>query len=271
MQVFRLSPVRRCTALARHAFPASLMIWLGLGCVAGTALLPHAAEAKDDYTNRIGVFLGGGAGKYVGGLSDHSSLGMMFEGGVRFGWLRHWELEANGRFGKFEATALPDGKAFHNQTWALEFNSIYNHNPDGKWNPHAWVGLGSIFWQVVDVSDLGSAGLFADGPVARGYKGNGDPALLTDTNFAGNAGLGIEYNVTPRLGLRVAVRSDWLWGIAADNTGASASYKATDFYDPNDVSVTPEEIEEAEREAARRNKKAADVNNFLPAALFRVT
>jgi outer membrane protein OmpA-like peptidoglycan-associated protein len=243
--------------------PAAL---IGLLCVAGPLFVAEVAEAKDDYTNRIGVFLGGGAGKYVGGLSDHSSVGLMFEGGVRFGWLRHWEMEANGRFGKFEASTIPDGKAFHNQTWALEFNGLYNHNPDGKWNPQAWAGLGALFWQVVDVSNLGSAGMFADGPIARGYRGNGDPALLTDTNFAGNAGVGIEYNATPRLGLRLGVRSDWLWGLSADNTGASAAHEAVNPIDP-DEDPRPEDIEEAER----LNRKAADVNNFLPAVFFRVT
>ena len=224
------------------------------------AAQPLAVAAREDYTGRVGVFLDGGAGKYVGGLSDHSSLGPMFGGGVRFGWLRHWEVEANLRYGKFEATELPDGKAFHNQTTALEFDGVYNWKPDSKWNPQVWAGLGTLFWQVVDVSALSTAGMFADGPVARGYAGNGDPALLSDTNFAGNLGLGLEYNATSHLSLRIGVRSDWLWGIQADNAGASASHEPKNPSDPDQVAAA---------EAA--NKKAADVNNFLPSALFRVT
>lgn len=235
---------------------------------------PQSVAAADDYTNRIGVFLDGGAGKYVGGLSDHSSLGPMLGGGVRFGWLRHWEVEANLRYGKFEAEAIPDGKAFHNQTTAFEIDGIYNFRPDAKWNPQIWAGLGSIFWQVVDVSDLDKAGMFADGPVARGYNANGDPTLLADTNFAGNLGIGLEYNATAHLSFRLAVRSDWLWGLNNDNTGASASHEAIlpdEFPDDWTDAQIEAAIAEADAEAVKRNQKAADVNNFLPSALFRVT
>jgi len=221
---------------------------------------PGPVDARDDYTNRIGVFLDGGAGKYIGGLSDHSSVGPMFGGGVRFSFLRHWEAEAQARYGKFEATSIPDGKAFHNQTVAVDFKGLYSLSPDAKLNPQIWAGVGSVFWQVVDVSNLGSAGMFADGPVARGYRGNGDPTILTDSNFAGNLGVGLEYNATPRLGIRIGVSSDWLWGLSADNTGASAAHEPKD---PND----PDQVAEAER----LNKKAADVNNFLPSAFLRVT
>ena len=235
---------------------------LAVALIALVALMaqPPTVAAADDYTSRIGVFLDGGAGKYVGGLSDHSSLGSIFGGGVRFGWLRHWELEANLRYGKFEAVEIPDGKAFHNQTTAFEIDGVYNWKPDNKWNPQAWAGLGVLFWQVIDVSDKETAGMFANGPVARGYAGNGDPSVLTDTNFAGNLGLGLEYNATSHLSLRLAVRSDWLWGIQKDNTGASASHEPKNPNDPDDVLA-----------AKRRNQKAADVNNFLPSAMFRVT
>jgi outer membrane protein OmpA-like peptidoglycan-associated protein len=194
----------------------------------------------------------------------------MFGGGVRFGWLRHWEIEVNARYGKFEATSLPAGKAFHNQTVAVEFDGVYSLKPDARWNPQIWAGLGSIFWQVVDVSGLSSAGMFADGPIARGYTANADPALLTDTNFAGNIGIGLEFNATSRLAFRIGVRSDWLWGNDADNTGASASHEPIPPVPPA-LPWTPAEAAAAQAEADANNKSAVDVNNFLPSALFRVT
>jgi outer membrane protein OmpA-like peptidoglycan-associated protein len=219
----------------------SLVAAVALACLAGLLAQVAPVEARDDYTNRIGVFLGGGAGKYVGGLSDHSSVGPIFQGGFRFGWLRHWELEANARFGTFKASTIPEGQDFENKTTAFEINTVYNWKPDGKWNPQAWIGLGAVFWKVVDVN----AG---DGEVVRGFKGNGDPTYLTDTNFAGNLGVALEYNISGRWAVRGALRSDWLWGIDTDNTGASAAF-----------------------DSIAQNRQAADVNNFLPAAIFSLT
>ncbi|MFQ5600440.1 MAG: OmpA family protein [Candidatus Krumholzibacteriia bacterium] len=183
------------------------------------------AAAQEDYSNRIGVFLGGGYAKYVGSDIDHSELSPILLGGVRVGWRRHIDITGAIRYGSFDAVDLPDTDLLlSNQTTQLEFGVLYSHDADASWTPQAVVGAGITYWNVFDLTDQSSQGLFADGPPVRGFKEDGHRARLQDTNFNLFFGLGAEFGIFGRTSLQVGGRIDWLPKQETDNTGASSAH-----------------------------------------------
>jgi len=223
-----------------------------IGCslwVLGLLLVAPLA-AQEDYSNRIGVHLGGGAGKYTGGNLDHTDIGPLLQGGLRFGWRRNIDVLLSLRYGSFAGTELPDslevdaignttnlGRTMHNHTTQVDATALYSFNPEARWSPLAFGGLGVTFWKVEDLTGQ-PAGMFDDGRVPWGYKEDGSSALLTDEHWSIHFGVGAEFEVIRRTWVQVGGRFDWLLAQNTDNTGASAAYHSAAHVDANDFLST---------------------------------
>jgi len=232
-----LSPARRRVAAGPAAAAMLLALAMAVPCV-----------ADEDYSNRVGVTLGGGMAQFVGGELGHADIDGIYHFGVRLGYSRHFDVETSLRYHSFLATEVPASAKFRNQSTQLDMNLLYNHRPDASWTPQVWAGAGVMFWQVLDLSNRTSSGLFASGPTARGYKSDGAPRDLTDANFTMQGGLGAEFQLTRHASLRVGARFDWLILNETDNTGASAAFGDT-----------------------LTNRQHVDANVFLPSAFVGFT
>jgi outer membrane protein OmpA-like peptidoglycan-associated protein len=206
----------------------------------------------DDYTNRVGITLGGGAYKLVGGNLDHKSIGPWAQGGLRWGWRRHLDVEGNFRYG-FD---WDDIKLFRNTTPGLDVGLLWNQRPDAKWTPQVFAGSGVLWWNVDDFRGQPSPGLFASGRAADGFKEDGHPSHLNDSNFKVYGGLGLEYFITHRLSLRGLARIDYLFQQQTDNSGASDSLGAS-------ADTTGAKLAKA--------KKSVDANDWMPSFAFTLT
>ncbi len=205
-------------------------------------VLTAPLAAQEDYSNRIGVEFGAGAGKYSGGNLDHSDLGTLLHGGVRMGWKRNVDLLLGLRYGAFATTELPDsltasgqnlGRTFHNRSTQIAASLLYSFNPEARWTPVVFGGAGVTFWEVVDLTGQ-SAGLFDDGEVPIGYNELGGRDFLSDENWTLHFGIGAEVEVAYRIGLHARARFDWLIDQDKDNTGASAAYGSAAHVDANE-------------------------------------
>jgi hypothetical protein len=212
---------------------------------------PVAAQ-EEDYGTRLGVLLGGGVGKYVGGNRDHTSLGPILQFGFRLGWKPKFDILADVRYGSFKSAGLPDSfdvfidrqgmldsteviLQYYNRTWQFELGLQYNFKPDdSKWSPWLLGGVAVPFWRVKDLTGK-NAGLFTDGPTLRGYKEDGFQGLLSDGNIHVTLGAGAEFQVVRRTWIQVGGRIDYLFDQITDNTGASAAYGSADFVDANSI------------------------------------
>ncbi len=182
------------------------------------ALGAHRAAAADDYSNRIGLMLGGGAYKLVGGNLDHTKVGPWATTGLRFGWRSHWDVEASYRFGY----NWDDTQNFRTRTTGLDLGLVFNGRPDAGWTWQAFGGSGVLWWNVVDFrAGKTSPGPFDSGPTASGFRDDRNFAFLNDNNFKFYGGLGLETHVVSSLTFRVGARIDYLLKQHTDNTGAS--------------------------------------------------
>ena len=210
-------------------------------------LLAAPLAAQEDYSTRIGVHLGGGVGKYTGGNLDHTDIGPLLQGGVRFGFMRNLDLLLELRYGSFASTELPDslevidalgntknlGRTMHNQTTQIDATALYSFKPEARWSPLVFGGAGVNFWKVEDLTGQ-SAGMFANGTVPWGYKNDGHAALLSDSNWSLHVGAAAEIEVLNRTWMEVGARFDWLLAQNTDNTGASAAYHDAAQADANE-------------------------------------
>jgi outer membrane protein OmpA-like peptidoglycan-associated protein len=221
-----------------------------LSCLWVIALAASGAAGADDYTNRVGITLGGGAYKLVGGNLDHKSIGPWAQTGLRWGWRRHLDIEGTFRYG-FD---WDDTKNFRNTTPGLDLGVLWNQRPDARWTPQVFVGSGVLWWNVDDFRGQASPGLFSSGRAADGFKEDGHPSHLNDSNFKAYGGLGLEYFVTWHLSLRALARFDYLFQQQTDNSGASDSLGAS--ADPTGAKLN-------------KAKASVDANNMMPS--FAVT
>jgi hypothetical protein len=215
----------------------------------GAAAVLFATGAwADDYTNRVGITLGGGAYKLVGGNLDHTSIGPWMQSGLRFGWKNHWDIEGTYRYG----FNWDDTKVFRATTTGLDLGLLWSHDADAKLVWQAFGGSGVLWWNVDDFRGAASPGLFDSGRRAEGFRENGDGATLNSSNWKVYGGVGAEYFLTPRFSLRGLARIDYLFQQPIDNSGASDSLGAH-----ND----PAKLAKA--------KANVDANDWMPA--FAVT
>jgi outer membrane protein OmpA-like peptidoglycan-associated protein len=196
--------------------PATRARWRKILFWAVGVVMVATRARGDDYSNRIGVMAGGGAYKLLGGQYAFAQRGSMAQLGLRFGYRRHWDLEATGRYGFSWDTP----KVHRNQASTLEIGGLYSRRPDSRWTPQGFAGLGVLFWNVVNYAGQ-APGLAGSGPTAHGFKADGHPEVLLDTNFILYAGVGLEYALLDHLSLRGGVRVDWIAGQHTDNAGAS--------------------------------------------------
>jgi hypothetical protein len=209
--------------------------------------------SAEDYSKWIGAYAGGGGGLYTGYTLSHIDPGPVLLGGVRFGWKRRIDFVAELRYGSFAATVLPDSfeqiensippdsvrvdLVYHNQTTQFDLGIVYSFRPGEKWTPQGFLGAGYTFWQVADLTGK-STGLFADGPVLKGFKRDGFDEVLSENNLNLYAGLGGEFEVMRRTSVQVGARVDYLVSQDVDNTGASAAYHSPAHVDANDFLTT---------------------------------
>jgi outer membrane protein OmpA-like peptidoglycan-associated protein len=230
----------------------SIVAMLGLFPVAA-ACTPAAA---DDYSERVGVILGGGAFKMVGGNVDHASVGPYASFGLRFGLRRKLDVEFGGRTG----FASDDSKSFRTRVTSISLGGLYSLSPDAKWTLQGFGGVGVHWWHVMDLRG-NSPGIFGSGRTATGFKEDGNAVRLMDNNVSVHGGLGAEMEITPRISLRGAVRADYLFEQTTDNTGASDTLGVVV------PGATPQQI------AARvaRAKRSVDANDLIPSVWVGVT
>ena len=214
--------------------PRTGAVIAGLMALVLVGLVAFPAATQEEYSKRLGVHVGGGYGSYTGGDRDHLGSGTMLGGGLRFGWKRKTDFMANLRYGSFEAKNIPADTLFHNQTTQLEFGVLHSTRPDAGWTPQVFLGGGVSFWNVFDLTGK-SAGLFADGRVAHGYKNDGAPTQLSDTQFHLAAGVGAELQLMEQASLQVSGRVDWLLALNTDNSGASAAFDSPQNVDTNEL------------------------------------
>lgn len=230
------APGNRATA-HRTGFRAATWAWaIALAAATGSGW-------ADDYSSRLGVSLGGGGYKLVGGDFDHARVGPWGHVGLRFGWRRHWDLEATYRYG----FNWDDTQTFRCRTTGFDLGAIYNTNPDGRLNWQVFAGPGVFWWNVMDFRGKPAPGAFDSEQTARGYREDGNAAELLDSNWKLFGGLGAELGIWSRLTLRAAARVDWLVDQSTDNTGAS---------DPGAG---------ASAAAQRRARRSVDANDIVPA------
>jgi outer membrane protein OmpA-like peptidoglycan-associated protein len=198
----------------------------------------------DDYSSRVGVSLGGGAYKLVGGEFDHASIGPWGNVALRFGWRRHWDIEAAYRYG----FNWDDTQNFRCRTTGFELGAIYNPNPDGRLSWQVFAGPGVFWWNVMDFRKRPAPGVFDTEQTVQGFREDGNRARLLDSNWKLFGGLGAELGIWSRLSLRAAARVDWLLDQTVDNTGAS-----------NDPGSS------ASAAAQGRARRAVDANDVVPA------
>ena len=221
--------------------------------VLGLLVCGQQASAED-YSKWIGAYAGGGGGLYTGYTLSHIDPGPVLLGGVRFGWKRRIDIVAELRYGSFAATVLPDSfqqtgepggppdsvrvdLVYHNQTTQFDLGIVYSFRPGERWTPQGFLGAGYTFWQVVDLTGK-STGLFADGPVLKGFKRDGFDEVLSENNLNLYGGLGAEIEVLRRTSIQVGARVDYLVSQDIDNTGASAAYNSPAHVDANDFLTT---------------------------------
>jgi len=225
---------------------------LGLFAVTASST-PSRAE---DFSNRAGVVLGGGIYKMVGGNLDHTSIGPNASFGMRLGWRHNWDLEIGGRHG----FALDDSKSFRNKLSSVSLGGLYSLSPDAGFTLQGFGGAGAHWWHVTDLRAK-DPGVFASGRTAAGFKEDGNPVLLQNSNFSVYGGVGIEKAITARISLRVAARADYLIEQSTDNTGAS------DTLGVDVPGATPQQI----AAAVARAKNQVDANDLVPSAWVGLT
>jgi outer membrane protein OmpA-like peptidoglycan-associated protein len=211
-----------------------------------------SAVQADDYTNHVGIMLGGGAYKLTGGDLDHASIGPWAQTGLRFGFRRHVDLEGTFRYGY----NWDDTKNFRATTSGLDLGALYSFKPDAKFTPQIFVGTGVFWWNVDDFRGQASPGLFDSGRGASGFRDDGNAAHLNASNWKIYGGLGAEYYLMPRLSIRGLARLDFLIEQHIDNTGASDSLGAHN--DPTGAALAK----------ARAN---VDANIYVPAFAVSLT
>jgi hypothetical protein len=216
------------------------------------ALAAPLAAQEEDYATRLGILLGGGVGKYVGGEIDQTSLGPILQGGFRVGVKRKFDILADVRYGSFKTAGLPADSfdvflnprleldstrvdlQYYNRTWQFEIGLQYNFKEDGRWSPWVLGVFGATLWRVKDLTGK-SAGMFTDGPTLRGFDEGGGEVRLSDSNLHLAFGAGAEFEVVRRTWLQVGGRIDYLIDQKTDNTGASAAYNSASRVDANDI------------------------------------
>lgn len=192
------------------------------------------SRAQEDYSRRLGVNVGAGVGSYTGGNLDHLGTGTMLGGGVRLGWKRNTDILASIRYGTFKANNIPADTTMYNKTMQLEFGLLHSFRPDASWTPQLLLGGGVSMWGVQDLTGK-STGLFASGDVVRGYKNDGSPKLLSDTQFHLTGGVAADIRVMEQASLQVTGRLDWLMALSIDNSGASAAFDSPGSVDTNEL------------------------------------
>jgi len=190
------------------------------------AVLGSSRGWADDYTNRIGLMLGGGAYKLVGGNSDHAKVGPWAATGVRFGWTNHWDFEGSFRYGINSDIT----QTYRTRTTGADIGLLYNARPDAGWTWQAFAGTGILWWNVMKFDEVDENGnlvprepssVFDTGRTVTGYREDGNQAYLSDSNFKFYGGLGAETRLTSHLSFRIGARIDYLVRQSFDNTGAS--------------------------------------------------
>jgi outer membrane protein OmpA-like peptidoglycan-associated protein len=192
------------------------------------------ATAQEDYSNRLGVNVGGGLGSYTGGKLDHLGEGTMLGGGLRLGWKRKTDILASIRYGSFAAKNVPAKATLDNHTTQLEFGALHSFRPDAGWTPQAFMGGGISIWSVHDLNGQ-SNGLFSSGELVRGYKDDGSNVLLSETQFHLYGGAAAEFRLIEQASLQLSGRVDWLIDQQIDNSGASAAFDSPDHVDTNEL------------------------------------
>jgi outer membrane protein OmpA-like peptidoglycan-associated protein len=207
-----------------------------------------------DYSDRIGITLGGGAYELKGGAKDHASVGPWAQAGLRWGWLRNFDIEGTYRYG----FNWDDTKVWRATTTGVDMGVLWNQRPDARWTPQVFLGTGAFWFNVESFTDRPSPGIFDSGTDAMGYKDDGKAAALNGQSFKAYGGLGAEYFITPRLSLRALMRIDFLFDQHIDNTGASDSIVAT-----LDSATAVTQLAKA--------KGNVDANNWIPAVAVNLT
>lgn len=185
--------------------------------VALVAISGSSRGWAEDYTNRIGLMLGGGAYKLVGGNLDHAKVGPYANIGVRFGWKDHWDVETAYRYG-FNSD---DTQTHRTRTTGIDLGLLYNGRPDAGWTWQAFGGTGVLWWNAMRFGPDQASGAFDAGTTVTGYREDGSQANLQDSNFKFYGGVGLETRLMTSLTFRVGARVDYLVRQSFDNTGAS--------------------------------------------------
>jgi outer membrane protein OmpA-like peptidoglycan-associated protein len=223
---------------------------------AGAAWLLAPSARADDYSNRFGFTLGGGAYKLVGGAKDHAKVGPWAETGLRWGWRRHWDLEGTYRYG----SNWDDTQNFRTTTTGLDVGVLWSLHPDSRFTPQVFGGSGVFWWNVDDFRGVASPGMFDSGRQAMGFREGDtdepDGAALNGNNVKVYGGIGAEWFLTTRLSLRGVARIDYLVSQKIDNTGASDSLGAA--ADPTG-------------QVLAKAKANVDANDWVPAVAAQIT
>jgi outer membrane protein OmpA-like peptidoglycan-associated protein len=220
-----------------------------------------AGDARADYSNRVGIMLGGGAYKLAGGSIDNTRVGPWATLGVRFAWTQHVDIEASYRYGfNWDITNV-----YRTRTTGVDIGLLYNGRPEG-WTWQVFGGSGVFWWNVMDFRAIPAAdpddpdfvppsGFFDTAPTPDGFREDGNGARLLDSNWKVYVGLGAEVPLAWRFTLRGGLRLDYLIRQYTDNAGLSDTLRTPG---------TPDE-------KVARARSLVDANDLVPSAFAAVT
>ena len=196
-----------------------------LAILAGTA----AAEGWDE---RWGLGLEGGIWKQKGGDRDYSNVDQFTSLKLRYGLAAAWSLDLSFKYGWFRpgvdqpgqdaGFTFDSGAGLYTRTWQPSLSGTYRFITGGTWRPWGSVGAGITRWDVRDLRNGESPGLWPDGIGMEVYDNDGNLVSGHGVNFTAILGLGTEIVVGDNWSFDVGIRYDFLLGQNTDSVGMSS-------------------------------------------------
>jgi len=197
-------------------------------------LLPLAAGA-DDVTGKLGSGFEFGTQKMVGGQRDYSDIHHNISAHLRYGLAPHWSLELAYKGGwshpgvekrsEDAGFSFPSTMDLYNVFQEPQLGLLYHFTPRKNLSPYAQLSLGVIRQYTIDRRRYTQfKGPFVEGYQLRGYDEDGKLQDLDAWDFAGFAGLGFEWFMTPNWAWNGGARYHFFPTNTLDNVGLSNPY-----------------------------------------------
>jgi len=201
------------------------MIMILLCFIAGGALAGH----KED---RWGLGLEFGYWKQMGGDRDYSNVDQFGTLKLRYGLTEHWTLDAGFKYGWFRpgverkgddaGFTTKSGTALYTRTWQPNIMATYDFQPDSSVHPWLTGGLGVTRWDVRDLRNGESAGLWPQGESLDVYDKDGTLNNGHGVNFTAILGAGVGFDAGDNWTFDLGVRYNFLFAQNNDSVGMSA-------------------------------------------------